>query len=220
MSKIDRLVASLFFFLLMFSLQRIACLALPASESPEQLSISLDTNKRVYHPHDEIIFSETFKNRGKEPIFIYDDTCYYGNDVIFKRVSDGKHDWETSTSATHTVETGFRPSKSVALKPGEEYKRTFSAFVTGDFHVAFQSHVSSGGYSGFRPGRTGAIDLPSKFVGCGEIYNLGHAGSYLVSAEYRNQTQWFNGDEDGKPKKPAWIGKAKSNEVTLKFEER
>jgi hypothetical protein len=192
----------------------VACLPSSAQKSAGQLSVSLKTNKPMYRPHDEIIFSETIKNCGKDTIYIYDDTCYYGDDVKFKRISDGKESWDITSSDPHTVETGLRPSRNVLLKPGEELKRSFSAFVTDDFRVAFQSHGPSS-FSGFSYGRQGGLDLPAKFVGCGRIFNLGQPGSYLVTTEYRNETQWSNGGLGLQPKQPAWIGHVRSNPVSL-----
>lgn len=211
-------ILSLLVVVLMSTLQQITVRAAP-TELPRTLSISLKTNKATYHPRDEISFAETFKNCSKDSILIYDDTCYYGDDIRFKRINDGKTNWDTTSSAMHTVETGFRPSKNILLKPGEEFKRTFSAFVTDDFKVAFQRHESAS-FTGFTPGRKAGLDLPQKYVGCGRIYNLGQPGSYIVTVEYRNTAQWFNGEEGDKSKQPAWQGQAKSNEVSLKLEER
>ena len=185
-----------------------------AADVPEQLSATLKTDKWIYRPHDEITFTETLRNCGNETIQIYDDTCYYGADMKFKRVSDGKDNWERSSSCSHTVKPGLRPSRRVFLKSREKLTRTFSAYVTDDFRVAFQNHGSSA-FTGFSSGKVETPGLPQKYIGCGHIFNLEKPGLYEVSCDYINDTQWSNGEIP--PKQPAWIGRAKSNEVPLEL---
>lgn len=185
-----------------------------AGEKSPQVQIRLATDKSVYKPHDEIVFVEVIKNEGHDTIHVYDDTCFYGADMKFKSMSDGNETWELTSSASHTVKPGLRPSKRIFLAPGQVLSRMFSAYVTDDYRIAFQNHGGSA-FTGFSPGIKEKPNLPDKYIGCGHIFNLGKPGLYKASIEYRNDSQWSNGDVQ--PKQPAWIGHVHSNEVLLEL---
>ncbi len=178
------------------------------------LSIIFKTDKRQYRPHEEIHFFETLKNASTKPMHLFDDTCYSGSDIEITREPDGKKQWEISSSRTHTVKPGMRPSRRVLLQPGETFTREFSAFVTDDYKLAFQDSVGSA-FTGFVSGAQSGVGLPSKYVGCGRIFDLGKPGTYKLAAKYLNHGHWSNGGIGPQPSIPEWEGEARSNEVSV-----
>lgn len=214
MTKITpRLLSS---FLMFCLLSLVTFSQLFAKESLDQIKVTLSTDKPTYKPHDDIIFTEVIKNNSKESIHLFDDTCFYGSDVRFKRVADGNEKWEMDSSSSHTVKPGMRPSHRVLLHPEYKLTRTFSAYVTDKYQIAFQNHGNSG-FTGFSSGEIRIKGLPEKYIGCGYVFNLGKPGAYRVTVSYSNNEQWSNGGIGEQPKQPAWIGKATSNEVSLEL---
>ncbi|MBS1956948.1 MAG: hypothetical protein JST89_22355 [Cyanobacteria bacterium SZAS-4] len=188
----------------------IVCLNLSsvsASEKPD-LSISLSTNKTIYHKGDEVVFTETIKNISKNTVQLIDDQCGYGSDMKVMRVSDHSQCSRIECSAGHTLKPGLRPGVRKFLTANESFTRKFSAYITDDLHLAFQNHGTTG-FTGFSAGATKAKNLPEKYFGCGQVFDLGKVGHYQVTATYSNSGDWSTGSIH--PPMPLWQGSAHSN---------
>lgn len=197
----------------------IICLTVPSTnfaraDNSGSLALTLKTDKQYYREGDEIKFSETYKNTGSAPIFVYVDTCYIGSDLEIERLADRIKTWETESSQTHTVKPGLRPSNGVTLNPGESHIRKFDALLTDNLTLAFQNHDGSA-FTGFTPETKKTFALPAKFVGCGRIYKLNTAGEYKIDVRYDNDQAWSNGKS---PPPIPWIGHCRSNVLTVKLE--
>jgi hypothetical protein len=181
-----------------------------------ELKITLSTDKPVYKPNTEVFFTETFQNDSSRIIQIIDDKCGYGADITIERMSDRHVCAPVEGGATHTLKPGLRPGTRQYLKPGESFKRKFSAFITKDFLLAFQNHGSAG-FTGFSGEATNVKNLPPKFFGCGAIYGLEKPGKYRLSTAYLNNGEWSTGEI--KPSMPLWQGRVQSRPIMIEIQD-
>jgi len=186
----------------------------PASAATEklELQITIATGKKVYHPKDEILFTESIKNISNQTAQIIDDRCGYGSDLKVVRLSDHSECDRLPCSAGHTLKPGLRPGVRQYLKPNQSFTRKFSAYITKDLQLAFQNHGAAG-LTGFSAGATNTKNLPEKYFGCGQVFGLRKAGKYQITATYSNTGDWSTGEMH--PATPLWQGKAQSNPIEI-----
>ncbi len=186
------------------------------AEISSELKLTLTTDKPVYQRKSEVVFTETFQNQSNKVIQIIDDRCGYGADIAVVRMSDTNLCPSVAATATHNLKPGLRPGARQFLKPGQSFKRKFSAFITNDWQMAFQNHGSAG-FTGFSPGAANVKNLPPKFFGCGRIYGLEKPGKYELSAVYMNNGDWSTGD-DVMPAMPLWRGRVYSQPIVIEIQ--
>ena len=159
-------------------------------------------------------------------------------DVEIKRLSDGKKTWSMSTSRVHTVKPGLRPGKKIILEPGAQTDRKFSAFVTSDCSLAFQNHEAfeaidlnhkqpeerlptgserKNKSAGNVLQTVNGQELPAKYIGCGEIFQLEQPGHYNIAVRYQNNSEWSTGEPISKTNPPAWIGQVMSDPISVEL---
>lgn len=182
-----------------------------AAEAAEDLQLQLKTDKANYAPGDQIVFTETFKNTSQKTIQIIDDRCGYGNDVQLTKAGV-KCEHATTGRLGHTLKPGLRPGKRTFLKAGESFNRSFKAYVTKDYAIAFQGHGSAG-FTGFSAGADNVRKLPPEFFGCGAIYEAKGPGKIESTISYRVESEWSTGE--ALPPEPLWKGVATSPPVTF-----
>jgi len=182
-----------------------------AAEKPE-LSINLSADKKMYHRKEEVIFTETIKNVSNNTAQIIDDQCGYGSDMKVVRASDHSECSRLDCSAGHTLKPGLRPGVRKFLATNESFTRKFTAYITDDLHLAFQNHGTAG-FTGYSAGATRAKNLPEKFFGCGQVFDLAKPGQYQITATYSNNGDWSTGSAH--PATPLWQGSAHSNTIEL-----
>jgi hypothetical protein len=181
-----------------------------------ELEIVLRTNKQVYRPKEEVLFSETFKNLGSNDIQIIDDRCYYGSDIKVLRSSDRHRCQNLPCSAGHTLKPGSRPGLRQYLKPQQSFTRKFSAYITPDWHIVFQNHGGTA-FTGYSAEAANTTKLPEKYFGCGQVFELQEPGKYELSISYSCKGDWSTGELH--PAMPLWQGDAHAAPIDIQVKE-